>query len=126
VAERSAATGTDQKGFFASRQGRWTRIHYRNNPSLAPFQILLANSELASFCDIVATKKWDNFLNCPANHEEKQRDNLKNCPTQQFASVSGGYASLHHRLQSRAPLALKQFASKIWKRAYPGSRQSTL
>jgi hypothetical protein len=34
----------------------------------------------------IRSKKWDNFLNCPANHEEKQRDNLKNCPTKEFAS----------------------------------------
>jgi hypothetical protein len=37
----------------------------------------MANSELASFCDIVATKKWDNVKNCSTNHEEKQ----KNSPT---------------------------------------------
>jgi hypothetical protein len=29
----------------------------------AAARILLANSELASFCNIVATKKWDNFSN---------------------------------------------------------------
>jgi hypothetical protein len=49
------------------------------NPSLRAHKILLANSELASFCNIVATKK---------------RDNLKNCPT-------------------------KEFANSIWKLAYP-------
>jgi hypothetical protein len=34
-------------------------------------RILLGNSELTSFCDITATKKWDN---------------LKNCPTEEFAN----------------------------------------
>jgi len=34
----SAGAGTDQKGFFASRQGRRTRIRDRNNPGPAPFQ----------------------------------------------------------------------------------------
>jgi hypothetical protein len=43
--------------------------------------ILLANSELASFCDIAATKKQPQrsgiHLNCPTNHEENRWDNLK-------------------------------------------------
>jgi hypothetical protein len=33
----------------------------RVNCALAGTWILLANSELESFCNIVATKKWDNF-----------------------------------------------------------------
>src|SRR5688572_6495998 len=34
----SVATGTDQNGFFASRQGRRNRILGSNNPGPAPFQ----------------------------------------------------------------------------------------
>jgi hypothetical protein len=40
----SVGAGTDQKGFFASRQGRRTRIRDRNNPGPAPFHRALKKS----------------------------------------------------------------------------------
>jgi 4-amino-4-deoxy-L-arabinose transferase-like glycosyltransferase len=40
-------------------------------PGYARFQTLLANSELASFCNIIATMKWDNFLNCPTEDSKQ-------------------------------------------------------